>query len=102
MRPIKRLTADTVHSALVTAWRFAIWPTRGSPSPNSATTEGVVREPSLLGMTKGSSPSSTATQELVVPRSIPMMRLTSASGQKSGRVLGDEAPGRQGATREHT
>jgi N-methylhydantoinase A len=28
--------------------------------------------------------------------------LGSASGQKSGHVLGDEAPGRQGATREHS
>jgi len=27
---------------------------------------------------------------------------TGASGQKSGHVLGDEAPGRQGATREHS
>jgi hypothetical protein len=26
----------------------------------------------------------------------------SAAGQKSGHVLGDEAPGRQGATREHS
>ena len=38
-----------------------------------ATTEGVVRFPSALGMTTGSPPSKTATQELVVPRSIPII-----------------------------
>ena len=38
-----------------------------------ATTEGVVRFPSLLAMTIGSFPSSTETQEFVVPRSIPMI-----------------------------
>src|SRR5258707_4149734 len=36
------------------------------------TIEGVVRLPSLLGMTTGSPPSITATQELVVPKSIPI------------------------------
>src|SRR5947207_13252195 len=34
--------------------------------------EGVVRLPSEFGMTTGSPPSMTATQELVVPRSMPM------------------------------
>src|SRR3982750_2498066 len=34
--------------------------------------EGVVRLPSEFGMTTGSPPSMTATQELVVPRSIPI------------------------------
>ena len=34
--------------------------------------EGVVRLPSLLGMTTGSPPSITATHEFVVPRSIPI------------------------------
>ncbi len=34
---------------------------------------GVVLRPSLLGMTTGSLPSRTATQELVVPRSIPII-----------------------------
>jgi hypothetical protein len=36
-----------------------------------ATTEGVVRLPSAFSSTKGSPPSMTAMQELVVPRSIP-------------------------------
>ena len=39
----------------------------------NATTEGVVRAPSLLGITTGSPPSRTETQELVVPKSIPMI-----------------------------
>ena len=40
-----------------------------------ATTEGVVRLPSALAMTTGWPPSITATQLLVVPRSIPMILL---------------------------
>ena len=39
----------------------------------NATTEGVVRPPSLLVMTVGVPPSITATQELVVPKSIPII-----------------------------
>ena len=64
--------AKTVFSGLVIAWRWAIWPTRRSPVSVKATTDGVVRLPSALGMTTGSPPSMTATHELVVPRSIPM------------------------------
>ena len=60
---------------LVTAWRFATWPTRRSPPAVKATTEAVVREPSALGMTLGSLPSMTETTLLVVPRSIPMILL---------------------------
>ena len=40
-----------------------------------ATIEGVVRLPSLLGITTGSPPSITATHELVVPRSMPITLL---------------------------
>src|SRR6267378_4790690 len=40
-----------------------------------ATTEGVVRVPSWLGITTGSPPCITATTELVVPRSIPIILL---------------------------
>src|SRR5579862_1317569 len=40
-----------------------------------ATTEGVVRPPSWLGITTGSPPCMTATTELVVPRSIPIILL---------------------------
>ncbi|MGK0138492.1 MAG: hypothetical protein ACI9DJ_001948, partial [Algoriphagus sp.] len=38
-----------------------------------ATIEGVVLAPSLLAMTTGSLPSITATQEFVVPKSIPII-----------------------------
>src|SRR6266403_846340 len=70
-RPMKRLIEKTVFCALVTAWRFAAWPTRRSPLLVKATIDGVVRAPSEFSMTTGSPPSITATQELVVPRSIP-------------------------------
>ena len=73
---MSRLTAWTVFSALVTACRLAICPTSGSPLSRNPTTEGVVREPSALGITTGSKPSTVATQELVVPRSMPMVRAT--------------------------
>ena len=59
-------------SGLVTAWRFAVIPTRRSPSL-IATTDGVVRAPSEFWITVGSPPSMTATHELVVPRSIPII-----------------------------
>src|SRR5215467_3797812 len=55
------------------ACRFATCPTNRSPVLVKPTTEGVVRPPSSLGTTLGSPPSITATQELVVPKSIPMI-----------------------------
>ena len=55
------------------AWRLATWPTSRSPVLVNATTDGMVRPPSALGMTVGSPPSITATTEFVVPRSIPMI-----------------------------
>src|SRR5512144_894908 len=70
---MNRLIEKMVCLGFVTAWRFATWPTSRSPSLVNATTEGVVRPPSALGMTTGSPPSMTATTELVVPRSIPMI-----------------------------
>src|ERR1700740_63669 len=51
--------------------RLASWPTRRSPLSVNATTDGVVRAPSALGMTIGSPPCQAAITELVVPRSIP-------------------------------
>ena len=69
---------NTVFSGLVTAWRFATAPTRRSPPPVKATTDGVVRAPSAFSMTFGSEPSITAMQELVVPRSIPIVFATFA------------------------
>src|SRR5258705_9171823 len=73
LRPMKRLMEKTVFSGLVTAWRLATAPTRRSPPGVKATTDGVVRAPSAFSMTFGSEPSITAIQELVVPRSIPIV-----------------------------
>merc|ERR1719277_1527231 len=72
-RPIKRFVAKTVFSGFVTACRFAGTPTRRWPSVVVATMEGVVRMPSEFSRTFGELPSMTATQEFVVPRSMPMM-----------------------------
>src|SRR5207302_9441725 len=68
---MKRLIEKIVFCGLVTAWRLAAWPTSRSPFFVNATTEGVVRAPSLFSKTTGSPPSITDMQELVVPRSIP-------------------------------
>src|SRR3981189_3004054 len=64
--------AYTVFSGLVMLWRLAGCPTRTSPSSVKATMDGVVRPPSLFSMTLALFPSITATQELVVPRSMPI------------------------------
>src|SRR4051794_13188227 len=69
--PRWRLTGRIGRWGLVISWRFATSPTRPSPVFEKATTEGVVRAPSALGMREGSPASSTATTELVVPRSMP-------------------------------
>src|SRR5262252_9556525 len=69
---MKRLMEKMVFSGFVIACRFATWPTRVSPSFVNATTEGVRRLPSWLAMTVGSPPSTAATTEFVVPRSIPI------------------------------
>src|SRR5919112_2954398 len=73
LRPMKRLTENTVFSGLVTAWRLATVPTSRSPPLVNATTDGVVRAPSAFSTTVGSPPSKTAMHEFVVPRSIPMV-----------------------------
>src|SRR4051794_27454477 len=72
--PMWRFTERMVRSTFVTACRLATSPTSTSPFLAKATTEGVVRAPSALAMTVGSPPSSTATTEFVVPRSIPTAR----------------------------
>ena len=66
-----RFTERKVRSGLVMAWRLATSPTSTSPVFENATTDGVVRAPSELGMTTGSPASKTETTEFVVPRSIP-------------------------------
>ncbi len=65
----------TVLSGFVTAWRLATCPTKRSPVLENPTTEGVVLFPSALGITTASPPSITATQEFVVPKSIPITLL---------------------------
>src|SRR6266481_973438 len=72
---MNRLIEYTVFSGLVTACRFATCPTSRSSVFVIATTDGVVRPPSWLGITTGSPPCITATTELVVPRSIPIILL---------------------------
>src|SRR5271169_5660048 len=52
--PMWRFTDRMVRSGLVMAWRLATSPTRTSPVLEKATTDGVVRPPSALGMTTGS------------------------------------------------
>ena len=42
LRPIRRLAAYTVFSALVIAWRLAMWPTSRLPFSAIATIDGVV------------------------------------------------------------
>src|SRR5450631_3449337 len=73
LRPIRRFTAATVLAGLVTAWRLADCPTNTSPSFVKATIDGVVRSPSLFSITLGLPPSMMATQEFVVPRSMPII-----------------------------
>src|SRR6185369_8848045 len=86
LRPIRRLTAYRVFLALVTAWRLAEAPTRISPSSWYATMEGVVRAPSLFSITLGVLPSMIATQEFVVPRSMPMIRPMCFSCRPAGAM----------------
>ncbi len=70
---MKRLIEKIVFSGFITAWRLATVPTSRSPPSVKATTDGVVRPPSEFSRTVGSPPSMTATHELVVPRSIPIV-----------------------------
>jgi hypothetical protein len=70
---MKRLIENIVFSGLVIACLLAGSPILRSPPSTNATIEGVVRLPSLLAITTGSLPSKTDTQELVVPKSIPII-----------------------------
>src|SRR5262245_6199025 len=71
---MRRFTEATVFWGLVSACCLAICPTRRSPLAVKATMDGVVRLPSREATTWGDPPSITATQEFVVPRSMPMIR----------------------------
>ena len=80
---MKRLMENTVFSGFVMACRLATCPTRISPSFVKATTDGVSRLPSWLGITVGLPPSITATTEFVVPRSMPITFAMSAVSLRS-------------------
>jgi hypothetical protein len=73
--PINRFIDIMVLSGFVIAWRFADSPTKRSPDFENPTIDGVVLAPSELGITTGLPPSITETQELVVPKSIPIILL---------------------------
>ncbi len=95
--PMWRLTERTVRSGFVMAWRFATSPTSTSPVFEKATTDGVVREPSALGITTGSPASSTETTELVVPRSMPTALGMGVASVWLGEIWLAEIRGRCGA-----
>ena len=87
---MNRLIEKTVFCGLVTAWRLAAWPTSRSPFFVKATTEGVVRAPSVFSKTTGSPPSIIAMQELVVPKSIP--KTLAICVESSERSLSSDIP----------
>src|SRR5919106_333447 len=82
---MSRFAPQMVCFGLVTIWSFATPPTIKSFLAFTATTEGRIRFPRSVGTTLGILLRTEATQMLVVPRSMPMMRVLSAIG--SGRVL---------------
>jgi len=69
------LIEEIVFCGFVIACLFAGSPIFRLPFSRKATTEGVVLQPSSFGITTGSLPSITATHELVVPKSIPIILL---------------------------
>ena len=71
--PINLLIAYKVFSGLVTACLLAGSPTRTSSLSVYAITDGVVLAPSAFSITFCCWPSTTATQLLVVPKSIPII-----------------------------
>ena len=70
--PILRLIERTVRSGATTHWLRAGVPTSTSPSGAMPTTDGSKRSP-LTGSSTGAPSSMTASTELVVPRSMPMI-----------------------------
>ncbi len=70
---MKRLISATVFSGFVIACRRAKRPTIRSPFFAVATTEGVVRLPSIFSIIFGAPPSMIATAEFVVPKSMPII-----------------------------
>src|SRR3954462_2712756 len=103
---MKRLPEYSVAWGLRIAWRLATCPTSRWPSSVNATTDGVVRLPSVFGITSAWPPSMTdATTEFVVPRSMPtafaiarssQVRLHAALG-RGARLLGPATIGGRAA-----
>ena len=75
---IGHLHAATLEKYILTCLLAGV-PTSRSPSGVKATTEGVVLDPSAFSNTLGVFPSITATQEFVVPRSMPQTAPRTAS-----------------------
>ena len=73
---MKRLIDVTVVSGWTSRERLASQPTIGSPDVGMQTTEGVSRRPCPSAKTRGIPESTTATSELVVPRSMPIIFAT--------------------------
>ena len=125
-RPISRFVAANVLVGLVTACRLAGAPTSRVPSACTATIDGVVRAPSAFSITRtflpcgprrgemggeraarnnaaqhGPPPSRTsmiATQELVVPKSMPIMSLRAdAAAWNAARLADTPADSRTGS-----
>ena len=96
---MSRFVAKSVFFGLVTAWRLAGVPTSFCPSSVNPTIDGVVRAPSAFSITFALPPSITATQLLVVPRSMPITspdgapllsgRASAGSALRSGRAARD-------------
>ena len=88
---MNRLADEIVPFGFMIACRLASWPTSRSPCSVKATTDGVVRAPSALGMTVGWPPSTVAITEFVVPRSIPTALAMVVLLLSCSRVTGDAA-----------
>src|SRR3954454_5344066 len=90
---MKRLAEEIVPLGLRMAWRRASWPTSRSPFSVKPTTEGVVRDPSALGITVGWPPSMAAITEFVVPRSMPTaLAIRVSSSLHSPPARGHDSP----------
>src|SRR5712692_5765875 len=93
-RPTRRFAPYTVLRGLMSSCPLAGWPTMIFPFSLMATIEGMVLWPSREGITSGFPSFTTAEQELVVPRSIPIIGpFFSARGSAEGGAAGETAPG---------
>ena len=85
-RPISRFTSNTVRVGFWLAWFLAASPMSRTPSFWNATYEGVIRFPCSLGQTSTRPLRQTATQEYVVPKSMPMHGPSSAPPRRLQRA----------------